>query len=89
MPETKQEKIEKVKANLPRRSAGNPGLAIRRCPNHKAWGLAAYPAMCLMVRARPLVCASATKSSASVDMSGIGRQGTDGLKSPPRDAVAK
>lgn len=31
----------------------------------------------------------ATKSSESIDMSGIGRQGVEGLETPPRDAAAK
>jgi hypothetical protein len=91
MPETKQEKIEKVKGNLPL-PEDPPGTTDWQSADARITGVGSGSVSGDVSYGEGSTAGlrePATKSSASVDMSGIGRQGADGLESPPRDAAAK
>ena len=91
MPESKAEKIERVKANLPlpeqppvasdwqSADARNLNVGSGRFSRDVSTGAGATAGL-----REP-----ATKSSEAVDMSGIGRQGKEGLKDIPKDAKAR
>lgn len=91
MPESKAEKIERVKANLPlpeqppvasdwqSADARNLNVGSGRFSSDVSTGDGTTAGL-----REP-----ATKSSEAVDMSGIGRQGKEGLKDIPKDAKAR
>lgn len=89
MPESKAEKIERVKANLPLPedppTASDWQSADARTISAPSGGVSAGD-----VSTGPGVTAGlrepATKASEDIDMSGIGRQGKEGLQHPPKDA---
>jgi len=91
MPESKAEKIERVKANLPlpeqpptasdwqSADARNLNVGSGRFSSDVSTGDGTTAGL-----REP-----ATKSSEAVDMSGIGRQGKEGLEGIPKDAKAR
>lgn len=91
MPQSKADKIEQVKANLPlpeqpptasdwqSADARNVNVGSGRLESDVSTGAGATAGL-----REP-----ATKSSEGVDMSGIGRQGKDNLGDIPKDAKAR
>lgn len=91
MSQSKADKIEQVKANLPlpdqpptasdwqSADARNVNVGSGNISSDVSTGAGSTSGL-----REP-----ATKSSESTDMSGIGRQGKDGLEGPPKDAKAK
>jgi hypothetical protein len=91
MPESKDEKIAKVQANLPlpeqppvpsdwqSADARTVNVGSGRFSSDISYGDASSAGL-----REP-----ATQSSEAVDMSRIGRQGKDNLEGPPKDAIGK
>ena len=92
MSESKQEKIEKAKANLPL-PEDPPTTPDWQSADARTTGVGSGSVSSEVSVGGQGSTAGlrepARKSSGDVDMSGIGRQGVDGLKSPPRDASSK
>jgi len=91
MTESKQEKIERAKANLPLPedppTAPDWQSADARITGTGSGSISSDVSVGEGSTAG--LREPATKGSGSVDMSGIGRQGVEGLKTPPRDAASK
>ncbi|KAK5663044.1 hypothetical protein OQA88_6460 [Cercophora sp. LCS_1] len=91
MPQSKVDKIEQAKANLP--LPGQPPVASdwnsadTRNVNVGSGSISSD--ISTDAGATSGLREPATKSSESTDMSGIGRQGKDSLEGPPKDAKAK
>ncbi|KAK4251707.1 hypothetical protein C7999DRAFT_27784 [Corynascus novoguineensis] len=90
MPESKAEKIDRVKANLPLPEQP-PAASDLKSANMKTTsseGLSPGD-----ISTGPGITAGlrepATKPSEEIDMSGIGRQGKEGLSEPPKDARSR
>ncbi|KAK4180545.1 hypothetical protein QBC36DRAFT_229415 [Triangularia setosa] len=91
MPQSKADKIEEVRQNLPlpeqppqppdwqSADSRNTNVGSGRLSSDISTG----PGSTAGLRE------PATKASEDIDMSGIGRQGKDGLSEPPKDARAK
>ncbi|KEY73742.1 hypothetical protein S7711_06318 [Stachybotrys chartarum IBT 7711] len=92
MTQSKEEKIDAVKANLPLPeqppTASDWQSADARTVNVGSGG-SAEPPIGTGVGASAGLRGPATQSSADVDMSSVGRQGKEGLDEPPKDAAAR
>jgi len=90
MPESKADKIDRVKANLPLPEQP-PAASDMKSANMKTTSsegispgdVSTGPGVTSGLRE------PATKASNDIDMSGIGRQGKDNLKEPPKDARSR
>jgi hypothetical protein len=91
MPESKEEKIERVKANLPL-PEDPPAAPDWQTADARTTGTGSG-SVSGDVSVGPGSTAGlrepATKSSEDIDMSRIGRQGVEGRETPPKDAAAK
>ncbi|KAL2157693.1 hypothetical protein VTH06DRAFT_5176 [Thermothelomyces fergusii] len=87
MPESKAEKIERVKANLPLPEQP-PAAADLESANMKTTSSEGVSPGDVSTGAGVTsgLREPATKGSSEIDMSGIGRQGKEGLDEPPKDA---
>ncbi|KAL2178078.1 uncharacterized protein P884DRAFT_258987 [Thermothelomyces heterothallicus CBS 202.75] len=87
MPESKAEKIERVKANLPLPEQP-PAASDLKSANMKTTSSEGVSAGDVSTGAGVTsgLREPATKAPNDIDMSGIGRQGKDGLNEPPKDA---